>query len=265
MWDEHNRPWDYDHVIPQDWIHQKGSWRKKYTDYCKAWLNCNGNFAAIPFEKNRGKSNHAEWNEYITNKKELLCDEDIEKFEQLFDKNIQTNQEQAYRFVVKTKDRTIKIYQECHKLLNRVFENGTFEMLSSHSILAKRKNIIKSLLSILGNQARVYFTYSGEDYEVMQDIEWAMPELTIGVTTGEKMACLYFHCSDDLTTYNYWIGIGKAPGVPKKQEREIRSFKDYQIRVDDEWWYLCKEFEKETPIEELSVEINILVKFLNTK
>jgi len=261
MWESHNRPWDYDHIIPQDWIHQKGSWRKEYTKYCEAWLNYNGNFAAIPFEKNRGKSNYAEWDEYINNKESLLCDNEIESFNQLFDKSIQTDKEQAYRFAVKTKDRTIRIYKECYSLLSKVFENGTFEILDSEVILSKRKTIIESLLSILGEQAHVFYSFNGEEFERKLDLEWAMPELTVGVTQGNKMACMYFHYIDNSTNYNFWVGIGKAPNKASLKKEELQSFKDYQKCDDDEWWYLRKEFSNETTIEDIAEEIRELIEF----
>lgn len=263
MWDEHNRPWDYDHIIPQDWIHQKGSWRKQYTDYCEAWLNCNGNFAAIPFEKNRSKSNNAEWDEYTNNKELLLCDDEIDTFGQLFDKSIQTDKEQAHRFVIKTKDRSIRIYHECYKLIYGVFGSGFFEILDSNFILAKRKSILESMICILGEQARVYYTFYGEEYEVKYEIEWAMPKLTVGIIEGNMMVCIYYHLFDD-NNYNFWVGIGKAPNVSKDKSVEL-SFKDYQLYCEDEWWYLRKEFVKETPKEEIAQEIKDLVKSINNK
>jgi hypothetical protein len=263
MWDEHNRPWDYDHIIPQDWIHQKGTWRKEYTRYCEAWLNCNGNFAAIPFEKNRGKGNYAEWDEYINNKELLLCDDEIDKFRDLFDESIQTNKDQAHNFVLKTKDRAIRIYQECYRLLYRIFEKGTFEIVDSDFTLFKRKTIIESICSILGKQAQVYYTFGGEEYVVEHEIEWAMPEITVGITNGDRMACMYFHYIDDCKSHNYWVGIGKAPNTPKNQKAIINSFRDYQKCNDDEWWYLRKEFGNEIPIEVIAKEINELVECIN--
>lgn len=262
MWDEHNRPWDYDHIIPQDWIHKKGKHRKEYTEYCEAWLNYNGNFAAIPFEKNRGKSNCAEWDEYIKNKDILLCDDEIDRFEQLFDNNIQTDNEQAYRFAVKTKDRTIRIYRECYALLNQVFKNGSFGVINTNHILAKRKALIEDILSMLGSRAHIYYTFNEEEFEVLHEIEWAMPELTIGVTNGEKMACLYYNI-DEKSSHNYLIGVGKAPNFPKNQKSLLQPFKDYQLCNDDNWWYLRKEFGSDYQIDDIVKEIKELVEYIN--
>ena len=269
MWEEHNRPWDYDHIIPQDWIHQKGAWRKEYTEYCEAWLNCNGNFAAIPFEKNRGKSNNAEWDEYTyidndkNNKELLLCDDEIDRFGELFDRSIQTNKDQAHNFVIKTKDRAIRIYQECYRLLNRIFENGTFGIVDKNYSLFKRKAKIESIRSILGEQSQVYYTFAGEEFVLEHEIEWAMPEITVGITNGDRMACMYFHYIDDCKSHNYWVGIGKAPNTLKNQKAIINSFRDYQKCNDDEWWYLRKEFGNEIPIGVIAKEINELVECIN--
>ena len=52
MWENHNRPWDYDHIIPQNWIKEKGRRRTEYKDYCDFWLGRIGNIGAIPFEVN---------------------------------------------------------------------------------------------------------------------------------------------------------------------------------------------------------------------
>ena len=177
--------------------------------------------------KIKGKRNYAEWDEYINNKESLLCDNEIELFNQLFDKSIQTDKEQSYRFAVKTKDRTIRIYKECYSLLSKIFENGTFELLDSEVILSKRKTIIESLLSILGEQTHVFYSFNGEEFEIKQELEWAMPELTIGVTHGNKMACMYFHIENNIN-YNYWVGIGKAPNKATLEKEELQSFKDYQ-------------------------------------
>ena len=180
----------------------------------------------------------------------------------MFDKSIQTDKEQAYRFAVKTKNRTIRIYKECYSLLSKIFENGTFDILDSEVILSKRKTIIESLLSILGEQAHVFYSFNGEIIEIKHALEWAMPELTVGVTSGNKMACMCFHIENN-NNFSYWIGIGKAPNKTIIKKEELQSFEDYQKGNDDEWWYLHKEFCCETTTEEIAEEIKKLIKIIN--
>ena len=213
---------------------------------------------------NRGKSNRAEWDEYINNKELLLCDDEIEKFGELFNKNIQNDQEQAYRFVVKTKERTIRIYQECYNLLSRIFERGTFELLDPSVKLSRRKRMIESLLSVLENTlkepAKVFFTYNGEEYKIEQELEWAMSELTVGIVIGNKMPCVYFQDLSDGGDYKFWVGIGKAPNSSK--DGEIQLIEGY-IKPDDEWWYINTELGENTSVEKIANEIKKLVEHVN--
>ena len=120
LWEEYNRPWDFDHIIPQDWIYQHRAWRKEYSDYCREWKDNNGNIAAIPFEKNRAKSNGADWKEYIDNQEQLLADEEIGKYKELFHSSLTKNKEEAHLFAQKTFNRLCKIYAEVYNLLSPV-------------------------------------------------------------------------------------------------------------------------------------------------
>ena len=53
MWAEENRPWDFDHIVPQDWI---GNKRGEYRDYDKDWLWSIGNMAAISLGRTAAKA-----------------------------------------------------------------------------------------------------------------------------------------------------------------------------------------------------------------
>lgn len=59
---DHNRPWDYDHILPHSWSHHisKNSERVKSDISClvRLWVNVNGNLRAWPLELNRSKGNH---------------------------------------------------------------------------------------------------------------------------------------------------------------------------------------------------------------
>lgn len=59
MWVEHNRPWDYDHIVPQDVVNK---WDEQGAN--SWWLWCIGNFAAIPLEENRRKNKNPSWDYY---------------------------------------------------------------------------------------------------------------------------------------------------------------------------------------------------------
>ena len=50
LWENHNRPWDFDHLHAGFYF-----WNKQgvYADFCREWGNCIGNLRAWPFEDNR--------------------------------------------------------------------------------------------------------------------------------------------------------------------------------------------------------------------
>lgn len=55
-WEEHNRPWDYDHILPQ---YMFTNWKRKNTflRVCQEWGNTIGNMHILPFEQNRSRQN----------------------------------------------------------------------------------------------------------------------------------------------------------------------------------------------------------------
>lgn len=52
-WEDHNRPWDYDHILPAATLYYK---QRKYKWAGDEWMNSIGNLRAWPLEKNRSKS-----------------------------------------------------------------------------------------------------------------------------------------------------------------------------------------------------------------
>ena len=78
----HNKPWDYDHIVPQVWTRNKkiGDFRQN----CKYWTWTIGNYAAIPFSINRSKNSQEEWDEYLKHAEELLFDKRVSQIKSWF-------------------------------------------------------------------------------------------------------------------------------------------------------------------------------------
>ena len=53
MWKGHNRPWDYDHILPYNSIGGTGNGTLAFTKICQAWLSSIGNLTAVDFTFNR--------------------------------------------------------------------------------------------------------------------------------------------------------------------------------------------------------------------
>lgn len=66
LWQEQNRPWDYDHIVAQNVV---AGWKNPKNN---GWLWCIGNFAAIPLENNRSKSDKPDFKYYDEHKDGLL-------------------------------------------------------------------------------------------------------------------------------------------------------------------------------------------------
>lgn len=111
-WDKTNRPWDYDHIIPQVWsaYRSKGEPYKAIVDY---WLWRTGNFAAIPFEINRSKNAYSEYSFYEEKAEQLLFSKEIENVTI----NLIRNKEQAIIFAKETFERTIRIYKRVYDFI----------------------------------------------------------------------------------------------------------------------------------------------------
>jgi hypothetical protein len=52
MWEDHNRPWDYDHILPAATLYYN---HRVYMKTAAEWLNTIGNSRAWPLEENRSK------------------------------------------------------------------------------------------------------------------------------------------------------------------------------------------------------------------
>ena len=69
FWDEHNRPWDFDHILPQTYFTKKRG--ANYMRVCQQWGYTIGNLHILRFEENRSRQDltaedsisdeHLEW------------------------------------------------------------------------------------------------------------------------------------------------------------------------------------------------------------
>ena len=117
LWDEINRPWDHDHIVPQNWI-SEGDWQSVQS----IWTNSMGNIADIPFEQNRGKGDTDNWDYY-----DLVEAESDGNNLLLFDKRIKDLDSGALmkgldtdvrKFIALTRERFLKISDEFLSVFN---------------------------------------------------------------------------------------------------------------------------------------------------
>ena len=57
LWEDHDRPWDYDHILPYEVSYNKRHKEAPFKAAVDRWINTLGNFWACPFEDNRSYGN----------------------------------------------------------------------------------------------------------------------------------------------------------------------------------------------------------------
>lgn len=241
MWDSHNRPWDYDHIIPQEWIANK---RGAYRDYCKEWLWNIGNIAAIPFEENRSKSNRDDYGFYLNNEEALLFDI-FDKPSFNFKNDIVWNQDESFKFASVTFERCCKIYKCCYEIFAPLFEKY---MLPDD--LQRRKEVLLRVAdSIEGSKC--YFTAGFKDYPLERNLDWTREWVCVGVPYGKYLACVCWGQNQSALEF----GLRKLPGtmIDKDWNDMPRLDDSYNMYEENQWWYA----EKDLPADKMSTEMII--------
>ncbi len=116
LWESHNRPWDYDHILPHAFTYNIKS-DNRLMGFCKQWCNTIGNYRAWPFEDNRSdQATKAgeKLNESLMANSFILSSE-LDGFNQ--GRNILSEPSAALAFATSCKSRIVRIYNEWYKNL----------------------------------------------------------------------------------------------------------------------------------------------------
>ena len=245
LWEDKNRPWDFDHIIPQDWIHRYRSHRQAYTNYCEVWKNNNGNMAAIPFWVNRAKSNEANWEEYKKNPIGLLADGQISDFGKLFNAMLNGDAKQAKCFAGKTFTRMYKIYKEVYALLEPVdFRVGEITFIEKGGIKNRneRMTTIRDILVKEDFTAGIYYLYGNIEYPQNNIDDWTKDWMSCGCITENKYYAAFtmvLH-SDGSIGDKIEIGLRRLPQTAERsgkvtegQLQKSRRYETYELYEDN--------------------------------
>ena len=172
-WDEENRPWDYDHIFPRDWIK-----KTKNNPIVELFINSIGNIAPIPFSQNRGKSDSPPGN-YLNDDNDLLLVTTSDPFISI--DNFKSNQ--FYGFLHFTIMRFSFLLMKWYNALciGDFFDLGT--------IYDTRKKLFIHIQEVIDNtNTAVFFTNTdnGLQYECSNGIDWAHPWLAIGIRVEDS-------------------------------------------------------------------------------
>lgn len=227
LWENDNRPWDRDHIVPYDWQNRKSGPEK---EFIKKWICSSGNRADIPFEINRSKRDKNEWEFYNNNIENLF-----------FDNNLCTltqasilNKENALFFSEITKNRFIKLYNEFYEFIAPLEIEETLSPFQK-----ERKQFMLELLERLNNSfgenvfsLRAVLNQKEVEFSTDEIYYWRFPWLTISTAINSKL------------TYAVTIGINFSNFIVETGKR-----KHWLLNLNDSnWWptqdYLKKNVDK---------------------
>ena len=185
VWNEDCRPWDYDHIIPQDWVQSgRGNKQGEFHDIVWEFLMSVGNIAPVPFSINRSKHNSPPG--------DYLGDENSLAFVLMRDKNsqepyyvrewpkrlLENDKDAACSFAYMTTTRWLALYREWLRL-------PVIPLLSAAGNNAKktRVNKVAEYLKSKFSNVRIIFNCGEDrrDYDLADEWDWARPWVACGV------------------------------------------------------------------------------------
>ena len=232
LWEDSNRPWDYDHIVPKEWVNSKNN--MPYRWYCQIWLKCIGNIGAIPFEINREKSNRIEFDEYQNNAASLLYDV---RYEAIDRDNLTRDEEHARPFAELTWDRMCMIYKTIYQLIA-----PTISGLTLYPRIKNRQDIFTAIHKMLPD-SMIGFVAKDNEYSVDDyPLNWSKTWISIGVEKNGFLACATWGANEESVEIGIRKLFGEKSTLPLNQREGIpESINGYEECYDNQWWYFCKE------------------------
>lgn len=242
LWSEINRPWDHDHIIPQDWGKESGEWQK----CVEQLLNGIGNIADIPFELNRGKGNKCEWDHYEEKDNASLLGVDRSVFSIFKDKEtasgLTQDKDLAYELFSFVKGRFLAMTDSFMSIISPL---GIGKVLSG--IAAKRKEFLTEIKRNMPQTYALYYVLDGVEIPFSEDDSYAwsqqwislgedqgdsfMPAVTVGIESHDCLPYLEIEygmrksAQLDLSELNTWWKQGHYHHFSEKESRDLEVCK----------------------------------------
>jgi hypothetical protein len=112
LWKEHNRPWDYDHILPHKLFYNRKD-DNKFMKVCQQWGDMIGNLRAWPFEDNRSDQMKLAINKLTD--EQFLVDSFIKGRDECVafsaGDDVRRSKEALLRFATASQNRLIRIYE----------------------------------------------------------------------------------------------------------------------------------------------------------
>ncbi len=271
MWSEHNTPWDYDHIIPQNWFGNYSD-HNRYARFCRNyWLNNIGNLAAIPFETNRSKSDNSDWSYYKKHNQSLKVE--IAEVEELTinPNSITSDPKAAFNFATTTFRRCCEIYKDCHENLFGFASIGEQDLTQLAEERKKVFELLNKALGDLGEKSGYYYVTQDASRELPIDANWGwnMPWISCGIIIKTDfyvaLTCyLDYEAKPDPQLF-FEIGVRRNPETIEIK-RKLPSFDKY-TQYNKDWWYIERDInnKEEKIINEDKISDDIIKEIMELK
>jgi len=117
LWKDHNRPWDYDHILAAATVYNKRG--MEYKPVCDEWINTIGNYRAWPFEDNRSDQDTKANDKVLPLELDHSLILDLEELNKFSCTRIDLdNSYKVHAFISAARDRLLRIYADWYKSLD---------------------------------------------------------------------------------------------------------------------------------------------------
>lgn len=221
VWSEENRPWDYDHIFPQDWLQSgRGNSHGTHHELVSGFLNSIGNIAPISFSRNRGKGAKAPGKYQGETDNRQLYVEYSSFFDEQYGSRLENDPALAFQFAQITAKRLYRLYQEWYSTLD-------ISNLFDFSVIEDSRRILFEKMRNGHPECQIYFPVAnGLQIEWHRPTDWARAWLACGMMrkvtiNNTQHPCFVCIASDGA---QYEIGIRRYP-------------KETLIDGKSDWWF----------------------------
>lgn len=249
-WLEQNRPWDYDHVLPQAWIRGRCLYGQDFTAICQHSLWSVGNSAPVPYSYNRSKNAYPPGENYpfgsagksLGTGNGLLLDvmavADYTKDTRWFDDP--NNEQRIKDFVRTTAKRSWRVYSDMFETL------GMRELLNLRQYEPSRNEMLFRVAKMLGGELYVVNnerrTLLREKVSAWEFLRRFVKKIQLCVAVGKLEVC---YETDELNGLVGWIGMRRGNDSSEKDvtlqklvEQSLDKNLEWEV-TDSEWYAYC--------------------------
>lgn len=234
-WREQNRPWDYDHILPKNWVGDRRI--SNYTYLVRKFLWSIGNSAPLPFSLNRGKNASAPDNypDRTLESADMLHVnwEEVNRFGQEKENydRLDRNKGASERFIEATIHRMLRMIRDWHESCH-IGELFTFDDCKDarRRLFEAVQNELQTNSDFSQAKISVWFAHNDRQYCIRKSMDWARPWLVCGICGTVQHEGKQRHCILGVASSGKQIQVG------------IRRHPDVNEMPGGEWWLQCSTY-----------------------